>query len=109
MGWQIKDVLDLHPQMIYLAVDAHLHERAMANREEWERIRFLATVNTAYSGELKQGTKVNPLKMYPFPWDKVKKVKIDAPALTKEDLDIMSMFESIQKNRKDALLEDLNS
>lgn len=62
--------------------DAYATQRDVDFRDKWTRMRMLATI--VIQPHLGKGKKLTPEKLLPFPWEKKKQRRTDAPQMTPE-------------------------
>jgi hypothetical protein len=73
--------------MTLRSVSAIIEEREIAEREPWERVRWLATITL--QPHAKKGTTLKPTDLLKFAWDNEKKAK----ALTMSEEERQAMFD----------------
>lgn len=73
-----------------------------ASKEAWERTRALGVL--LLSPNLKKGSKADPLRIWPLPWDKEPDSMIADPKEAHKKA--VSMWEEIDKKRASASLSD---
>lgn len=62
--------------------EAYATQRDADFKDRWSRMRMLATI--VIQPHLGKGKKLTPEKLLPFPWEKKKQRRADAPQMTPE-------------------------
>ena len=80
MGLSYDDFCRLDFQEFAAVWQAYAEQRDTNYKDEWQRMRLLATI--VIQPHLSKGHKITPEKLLPFPWDREKARKQEAPKIS---------------------------
>ena len=81
VGMTYDDFCGLTPEEFRHVADAYHDRQEADSREAWERLRTLAAISI--QPHIRR--KLTPQQLLPLPWDKPKRKKTQAPAVSKEE------------------------
>lgn len=94
MGYD--DFCRCEPDEFAAACEAYTRQRQADDREQWDRMRILATISI--QPHIRR--RITPESLLPFPWDRPKKAKPKRPAISKgEQLKRFEML--VEREKKD--------